>query len=81
MQLQTIILPIERVVELAVQLSSSPMSASRCFFGRAGIGALLLDERLIVLLEHSMRHCDRSTNSGESFFCIDQWSSHLPQTR
>jgi hypothetical protein len=45
-------------------------------FGSARIGALSLDERLTVLLEHSMRLCDRSSNSGER----NQWSTHFPLT-
>jgi hypothetical protein len=37
-------------------------------FGLAWIGALLFHEKRVIMLEHSMRLCDRSTNSGESFF-------------
>ena len=66
---------IERMLQLLIQRIELANERVEMLFGLAMIGAVLLDERLIVLLEHSMRLCDRSSNSGER----NHWSTHFPQ--
>src|ERR1700730_179705 len=67
---------IERMLQLLIQRIELADERVAMLFGRAMIGAVLLDERLIVLLEHSMRLCDRSSNSGER----NQWSTRFSLT-